>query len=124
MDAVAPELAGLPGHRVVHGQPGSVATTVARGISTAASSAVLYPLAALTGGLLGIRTGRVRLLDALAGPLALAAGSAARIALSVLLGRSRPPTADWLSSAMDLSCEGEAHLFADADHYNGWDRAF
>lgn len=87
------------GHQLIRGAPAGGWTAIARGVSAAAASPVLYPVIALVCGLLSDRVGWLRWSDVLIGPLVLGLGASARTGLSVVVGRARPAPDEWLSSA-------------------------
>jgi len=89
----------LAGHRAVHGASDTVWTVVARRVTDAGSSTVLYPLVVVLAGVLSLQTGWRRVADAAAGAVALGTGSALRFGLSIAVARPRPPAADWLYPA-------------------------
>ncbi|MDQ2707190.1 MAG: phosphatase PAP2 family protein [Actinomycetota bacterium] len=96
---VHPPGVDLLGHRLVHGSTDGMWTQVARGVSIAGSSPVLYPVTGVIAALISLQRGAARLLDALLVLVALGIGSAARVGVSVVIGRARPPVADWLYHA-------------------------
>lgn len=89
----------LAGHRALHGTPDGGWTVLARRVTDAGSSTVLYPLLALLAGLLSVQTDWRRVGDALFAAVALGVGSALRFGLSIAVARPRPPGGDWLYPA-------------------------
>jgi undecaprenyl-diphosphatase len=83
-------------HAAAHGHRTRGLTTAAVLVTTSAQP-LAYPLAAV-GGLLALRP-RQWWLGALVGAAILGAGQLVRLGLLVAIGRSRPPVADWASSA-------------------------
>ncbi|WP_089103526.1 phosphatase PAP2 family protein [Streptomyces hyaluromycini] len=79
-----------------------VAVAVARGVTATGTGVVPYALVVAAGLVVG-RTRRQRLVAALLGAACLALGQAARSALMELIGRARPPQADWQTSASGWS---------------------
>ncbi|MFD4599465.1 phosphatase PAP2 family protein [Streptomyces sp. NPDC058464] len=79
-----------------------VAVAVARGITATGTGVVPYALVVAAGVAVG-RTRRQRLVAALLGAGCLALGQTARSALMELVGRARPPQADWQTSASGWS---------------------
>ncbi|MDJ0384840.1 phosphatase PAP2 family protein [Streptomyces sp. G-G2] len=85
----------------LHHRP-AVAVALARGITATGTGALPY-LCAITAGLIAGRDARARLLTALAALGFLVLAQAVRYGLLQLVGRPRPPSGDWATTASGLS---------------------